>query len=95
MKEDLGKYRSAWDFADFDCSVESAVSAVQSIKNATADLEWLVTAKNEEHWVDTSKRQPLWDARLCTCSQTERLLTCPLLTYPTDGDRYPSCKEEL
>jgi hypothetical protein len=29
MKEDLGKCRPAWDFADFDCSVECVVPAVQ------------------------------------------------------------------
>lgn len=55
MKEDLGKYRSAWDFADFDCFIEYVVPYVQSIKNVMADPEWLGAVKEEEHRVDTSK----------------------------------------
>lgn len=45
MEEDLGKYRPAWYFADFDSFIEYVVADVQSIKNVTADPEWLVTVK--------------------------------------------------
>ncbi|OBT70812.1 hypothetical protein VF21_10027, partial [Pseudogymnoascus sp. 05NY08] len=31
MKEDLGKYRPAWNFADFDCFIEYVVPDMQSI----------------------------------------------------------------
>lgn len=55
MKEDLGKYRPAWDFADFDCFIEYSVSDVQSIKNVMADPDWLAAVKDEEYWVDASK----------------------------------------
>ncbi|OBT46781.1 hypothetical protein VE00_02586 [Pseudogymnoascus sp. WSF 3629] len=55
MKEDLGKYRPAWDFADFDCFIEYVVPDVQSIKNVIADPEWLGAVKDEEYWVDTSE----------------------------------------
>jgi hypothetical protein len=55
MKEGLGRYRPAWDFADFDCFIEYVVSDTQSIKNVMADPEWLGAVKDEEHWVNTSK----------------------------------------
>ena len=55
MREDLGRYRPAWNFADFDCFIEYSVPDVQSIKNVMADPDWLVAVKDEEHWVDTSK----------------------------------------
>jgi hypothetical protein len=55
MKEDLGKYRPAWDFADFDCFIEYVVPDMQSIKNVIADPEWLGAVKDEEYRVDTSE----------------------------------------
>jgi hypothetical protein len=55
MKEELGKYRPAWDFAEFDCFIEYTMPDLQSIKNVMADPDWPAAVKDEDYWVDPSK----------------------------------------
>lgn len=55
MKEDLGRFRPAWEFADFDCFIEYTMPNVQAIKDVMADPDWPAAVKDEEHWVDGSK----------------------------------------
>jgi len=54
MKQELGKLRPSWDFADFDCLLEYTIPDVQVIKNVMSDPDWLAATKDQD-WVDTTK----------------------------------------
>jgi hypothetical protein len=55
MKQELGKLRPIWDFADFDCFIGYTVLDVQVIKNMISDPDWLASIKDQDDWVDTTK----------------------------------------
>ncbi|KAL7619778.1 hypothetical protein AAE478_010320 [Parahypoxylon ruwenzoriense] len=55
LKQEIGKVRPSWDFADFDCFIEYTIPNVQAIRNVLSDPEWPVAVKDQEDWVDTTK----------------------------------------
>ncbi|KAI1662332.1 hypothetical protein F4813DRAFT_396971 [Daldinia decipiens] len=55
VKQEVGKFRPTWDFADFDCFIEYTIPDVQTIKNVTSDPEWPVAVKDQDDWVDSTK----------------------------------------
>ncbi|KFY17117.1 hypothetical protein V492_00894 [Pseudogymnoascus sp. VKM F-4246] len=70
MNEEVGKYRPAWDFADFYCFVEYTVPYVQSI-DVMAGPAW-PTAVKDEQLGGHVEGIDFWDTRLRTCCQPER-----------------------
>ncbi|RYP30211.1 hypothetical protein DL767_006358 [Monosporascus sp. MG133] len=55
LKQEFGKLRSSWDFADFDCFIEYTIPDVQAIKNVMSDPDWQAATKDQGDWVDTTK----------------------------------------
>ncbi|KAI9649990.1 hypothetical protein NHQ30_000003 [Ciborinia camelliae] len=55
MKEELGKFRPSWDFADFDCFIEYTIPDLQAVKNVMSDPEWPTAIKDQDDWIDVSK----------------------------------------
>ncbi|RYP56993.1 hypothetical protein DL770_010785 [Monosporascus sp. CRB-9-2] len=37
LKQEVGKLRPSWDFADFDCFIEYTIPDVEAIKNVMSD----------------------------------------------------------
>ncbi|KAI1383553.1 uncharacterized protein F4822DRAFT_80400 [Hypoxylon trugodes] len=55
IKQELGKVRPTWEFADFDCFIEYSLPDIQTIRNIMADPGWHAAVKDQEDWVDTTK----------------------------------------
>ncbi|EMR69404.1 hypothetical protein UCREL1_3588 [Eutypa lata UCREL1] len=55
LKQEMGKFRPTWDFADFDCVLEYTIPNMQVIKNVMSDPDWSAAIKGQEDWVDTTK----------------------------------------
>ncbi|KAI1419259.1 hypothetical protein F5Y12DRAFT_278364 [Xylaria sp. FL1777] len=55
LKDEMGKFRPTWDFADFDCFIEYTINDLQVIKNVISDPDWPTAIANQDDWVDTSK----------------------------------------
>jgi hypothetical protein len=55
MKEQLGKMRPTWEFADFDCVIEYTLPGVEAIQKVMADPDWPAAIKDQDDWVDTER----------------------------------------
>ncbi|KAK3326510.1 hypothetical protein B0H66DRAFT_589111 [Apodospora peruviana] len=55
LKEEVGKFRPTWDFADFDCFIEYTIPDMQTIKNVMGDPDWAVAIKDQDDWVDMER----------------------------------------
>ncbi|RYO89448.1 hypothetical protein DL766_003338 [Monosporascus sp. MC13-8B] len=55
LKEEMGKFRPSWDFADFDCVLEYTIPDLQAINKVLSDPDWQAAVKDRDDWVDTSK----------------------------------------
>ncbi|KAI1399283.1 hypothetical protein F4819DRAFT_488693 [Hypoxylon fuscum] len=55
LKQEIGKVRPTWEFADFDCFIEYTISDVQTIRNILTDPDWIGAVKDQEDWVGTTK----------------------------------------
>ncbi|KAK3987150.1 hypothetical protein QBC44DRAFT_332015 [Cladorrhinum sp. PSN332] len=55
LKQELGKIRPGWDFADFDCFIEYTIPDLQTIKNVMSDPDWPAAIKDQDSWVDMGR----------------------------------------
>ncbi|KAM7218636.1 hypothetical protein V8F06_005955 [Rhypophila decipiens] len=54
-KQEMGKFRPDWDFADFDCFLEYTLPSVETIKNVLSDPDWVVAVQDQDEWVDMGR----------------------------------------
>ncbi|GAB1312363.1 EthD domain-containing protein [Madurella fahalii] len=55
LRQELGKLRPRWDFADFDCFIEYTIPDMQTIKNVMSDPDWQAAIKDQDKWVDMTR----------------------------------------
>ncbi|KAJ5832848.1 Dimeric alpha-beta barrel [Penicillium riverlandense] len=55
LKQEVGKARPGWDFADFDCFIEYKLPNVEVIKNLMSDPDFAASLKDQDDWVDVPK----------------------------------------
>ncbi|KAI1478080.1 hypothetical protein F4774DRAFT_175475 [Daldinia eschscholtzii] len=55
VKQEVGKARPTWEFAECDCYTEYTPPSPETIKNVTSDPDWHIAVKDEEDWVDITR----------------------------------------